>query len=168
MNAPHDKHPVLLILEDLVQIQSVNPHYGEGAQGEHAVADYIEKRFSGSGLKVTRQNVLPNRDNILIELRIGKPESTLLFEAHMDTVSLGSMEDPLTPIYKNDRMYARGACDTKGSLAGMIWAMEECAKHPELLSSDIVLCASVDEEHEYKGLTSFMGLDMPIAVAVVG
>jgi len=168
MSETTEKHPALFILEDLVRIQSVNPHYGEGAQGEQAVAEYIEQRFQGKGLKVTRQNVLPNRDNIIVELRVGKSDSTLLFEAHMDTVSLGSMENPLTPIYKEGRMYARGACDTKGSLAGMIWAMEQCAAHPERLSSDIVFCASVDEEHEYRGLRSFMELNMPIAGAIVG
>jgi acetylornithine deacetylase/succinyl-diaminopimelate desuccinylase family protein len=168
MSETTEKHPALLILEDLVRIQSVNPHYREGAQGEKAVSDYIEQCFQGKGLKVTRQCVLPNRDNILVELRIGNPDSALLFEAHMDTVSLGSMENPLTPVYKEGRMYARGACDTKGSLAGMIWAMEQCAKHPEQLSSDIIFCATVDEEHEYRGLRSFMELNMPIAGAVVG
>ncbi|CAK4844485.1 unnamed protein product, partial [Aphanomyces euteiches] len=51
MSETFEKHPALLILEDLVQIQSVNPHYGDGAQGEWAVAEYIEQRFQGKGLK---------------------------------------------------------------------------------------------------------------------
>ncbi|MCQ6559228.1 M20 family metallopeptidase [Paenibacillus mendelii] len=162
------KHPALKILEDLVSIQSVNPHYGSGACGESGVADYIERRFQGTSVQVTRQPVFPGRDNILLELRTGNPDSTLLFETHMDTVSIGSMADAVTPIYRGDRLYARGACDAKGSLAGMIWAFEECAKHPEKLLSDIVLCAAVDEEHEYRGLRTFMERNMPVAGAVVG
>ncbi|UVI31346.1 M20 family metallopeptidase [Paenibacillus spongiae] len=168
MTEQDGKHPALKILEDLVSIQSVNPHYGNGACGEGEVADYIERRFQGTNVRVTRQPVFPGRDNLLIELRTGHPESTLLFETHMDTVSIGSMADAVTPIYRGDRLYARGACDAKGSLAGMIWAIEECAKHPERLMSDIVLCAAVDEEHEYRGLRVFMDRNMPVAGAVVG
>jgi len=161
-------HPALFILEDLVRIQSVNPHYGSDAHGENEVAAYIEQRFAGTNVQVTRQTVFPGRDNLVLELRTGHPEATLLFETHMDTVSIGSMSDALTPTYRDGRMYARGACDAKGSLAGMIWALEQCAKHPELLQADIVLCAAVDEEHEYRGLRVFMAEEMPVTGAVVG
>lgn len=161
-------HPAVRILDDLVRIQSVNPHYGADARGERDVADYIEARLLRAGLRVTRQAVADGRDNIIAELRIGKPESSLLFEAHMDTVSIGSMQDALAPTYRDGRMYGRGACDTKGALAGMIHMMERCAAHPERLNADLVFCASVDEEHAFIGLTAFMSLDMPLSGAVVG
>ncbi|MFD0714460.1 M20 family metallopeptidase [Paenibacillus sp. GCM10027626] len=168
MSEQKECHPALAILEDLVRIQSVNPHYGSDACGEGKVAEYIERRFQGTKVKVSRQPVFPGRDNLVLELRTGHGDATLLFETHMDTVSIGSMENALTPIYRDGRMYARGACDAKGSLAGMIWALEECAKHPEQLHADVVLCAAVDEEHEYRGLRAFMAAGMPIAGAVVG
>ncbi len=161
-------HPAVRILDDLLRIQSVNPHYGEDARGERDVADYIEARMRKAGLLVTRQPVVDGRDNIIAELRLGKPESALLFEAHMDTVSIGSMENALIPLYREGRLYGRGACDTKGALAGMIHMMEHCALHPELLNADLVFCASVDEEHAYRGLMSFMSLDIPLSGAVVG
>lgn len=163
-----ERHRSLEILEQLIRIQSVNPHYGEGARGEKELSDCVERLCRNAGLKVTRQPVFPGRDNLIIELRVGRPENTLLFEAHMDTVSLGSMTDPLVPIYVGDRLYGRGACDTKGSLAGMIYAMETCAKHPERVPGDLVLCASVDEEHAYRGLMAFLELDVPVSGAVVG
>jgi acetylornithine deacetylase len=162
------KHRSLEILEDLIRIQSVNPHYGTEARGENELSEYVEQFCRQAGLQVTRQKVFPGRDNLLIELRVGRAEHTLLFEAHMDTVSLGSMENPLEPTYKGDRLYGRGACDTKGSLAGMLYAMEQCAKYPEQLSADVVLCASVDEEHAYRGLMAFLELDIPISGAIVG
>lgn len=162
------KHPAVEILEDLVRIQSVNPHYGEGAQGEMELSRYVESRCLRAGLKVTRQQVFEGRDNLIVELKTGHPESVLLFEAHMDTVSLGSMADPLRPVIREGRLYGRGACDTKGSLAGMIYALEQCARHPEILRSDIVLCASVDEEHAYRGPLRFLELELPISAAVVG
>jgi len=161
------KHPAVEILEDLVSIQSVNPALEEGARGEKELSEYIEQRCLRNGLKVTRQAVLPGRDNLIIELRTGKP-STLLFEAHMDTVVLGSMVDPLTTNYRDGKMYARGACDTKGTLAGMLYAMEHAAAHPEDLSCDLVMCCAIDEEYLFRGVLAFCELDIPIIGAVVG
>ncbi|MDF2670743.1 MAG: argE [Paenibacillus sp.] len=163
-----DKHPAQIILEDLIRIQSVNPHYGNGALGEQGVADYIEQRCRRAGLTVNRQPVKDGRDNLIVELRSGKPGGALLLESHMDTVSLGSMVDPLIPVYKDGRLYGRGACDTKATLAGMLYAMEQCAQSPESLASDLIFCASVDEEHEFRGLSAFMELNLPISGAIVG
>lgn len=162
------KHPALSMLEDMIRIESVNPHFVASGQGEGAMADYVERRCRAAGLRVSRQPVFPGRDNLIIELRVGKPDRTLLFEAHMDTVTLGTMPNALVPTYRDGRLYGRGACDTKGSLAGMLYAMEQCALRPELAGGDLVLCASVDEEHAYKGLLAFMELELPIAGAVVG
>lgn len=162
------KERALKLLQRLIAIESVNPHYGEDSRGEMAISRFIETYCLDAGLKVTRQPVLEGRDNLIIELRTGHPESVLLFEAHMDTVSLGSMDRPLEAVYRDGRVYGRGACDTKGSLAAMIVAMETCAEAPELLRSDLVLCASVDEEHAFRGLLKFLELDMPISGAVVG
>jgi acetylornithine deacetylase/succinyl-diaminopimelate desuccinylase-like protein len=162
------KHPSLEILEDLVRIQSVNPFFSDDARGEREVADYVEQRCREAGLKVYRQTVFPGRENVIAELRVGRPEAALLFEAHMDTVSLGSMENPLEPTYVADRLYGRGACDTKGSLAAMLYAVEECARNPDQLSSDVVLCASVDEERAFKGILAFIDSGVSVAGAVVG
>lgn len=162
------KHRAVAILEDLIRIQSVNPHYGEGAQGEMELSRYIERFCRDAGLLVSRQPVFDGRDNLIIELKTGHPDSVLLFEAHMDTVSLGSMPNPLDPVCVDGRLYGRGACDTKGSLAAMMYAMAECAKHPEQLQSDLVLCAVVDEEHAYRGVLKFLESDMPVSAAVVG
>jgi len=162
------KHPAVAILEDLIRIQSVNPHYGEGAQGEMELSRYIERFCRDAGLSVFRQPVFEGRDNLIIELRTGHPDSVLLFETHMDTVSLGSMPDPLEPRCVAGRIYGRGACDAKGALAAMMYVMAECAKHPERLRSDLVLCAAVDEEHAYRGVLKFLELGIPISAAVVG
>jgi acetylornithine deacetylase len=164
-------HPAIRILDDLVRIQSVNPHFEAGAAGENGMADYIEayfRRLAGARLTVTRQQVFPGRDNVIVELHTDPSRPTLLLEAHTDTVALGSMVDPQTPKYRDGRMYGRGACDTKASLAGMMYALEQSALHPEQLSANLVLCAAVDEEHKYQGLRAFLARNMPITAAVVG
>ncbi len=162
------KHPAVALLEDLIRIQSVNPRYGEDAQGEMELSRYIERYCREAGLSVTRQQVFEGRDNLIIELKRGFPESVLLFEAHMDTVSLGSMPDPLRPVVRDGRLYGRGACDTKGSLAAMMYALAECARNPDGLRSDLVLCASVDEEHAFRGILRFLEWEQPVSAAVVG
>lgn len=159
---------VLSLLAEMIAIPSVNPAYGEGASGEMAMSRYIEQRCRTTGLSVYRQPVLPDRDNLIIELKTGHPHRTLLFEAHMDTVSLGGMSDPLVPKRAGSRLYGRGACDTKGSLAAMLHMMEYFSLHQEELKADLLLCASVDEEHAYRGLLAFMDLNLPIHGAVVG
>ncbi|MNI47400.1 Acetylornithine deacetylase [compost metagenome] len=108
------------------------------------------------------------RDNLIIELRTKKPGRALLLESHMDTVSLGNMRDPLIPIYQGGKLYGRGACDTKATLAGMIYAMEQCAQSPVKVSNNVIFCASVDEEHAFRGLSAFMDLNLPISGAIVG
>ncbi len=60
-----DKHPALGILEDLIGIQSVNPFFGEDANGEREIADYIEARWREAGLAVSRQRVFPGRENVI-------------------------------------------------------------------------------------------------------
>ncbi len=122
-----EKHPSLETLEDLVRIQSVNPFFSEGAKGEQEVADYVEQRCRQAGLEVYRQSVFSGRENVVAELRVGRPETALLFEAHMDTVSLGSMENPLEPTYVADRLYGRGTSST-ASPSG--WRSSCCAKGP--------------------------------------
>lgn len=159
---------VLELLEAMIAIPSVNPAYEEGAEGEMELSRFIEQRCRAAGLSVYRQPVLPNRDNLIIELKTGHPQRTLLFEAHMDTVSLGGMPNPLQPRREGNRLYGRGACDTKGALAAMLHTMEYFSLHREELQADLLMCASVDEEHAYRGLLAFMDLDLPVQGAVVG
>lgn len=162
------KHRAVRWTEEMIAIQSVNPHYGEGAAGEKELSHYIESLCKEEGVHVYRQRVLPDRDNLIIEVRTGRPDKTLLFEAHMDTVSLGNMLNPLTPIVRDGRLHGRGACDTKSSLAAMLHAVLESAKRADEMACDLVMVAAVDEEHEYRGLSKWMELNMPAAGAVVG
>jgi len=161
-------HSALSLLEQLTAIESVNPHFTGGSRGESEVADFLEARCRANGIECRRQTVLPGRDNVIIEVRGGKPRPTLLFEAHMDTVPPGNMVEAFTPIYRDGRLYGRGACDTKGSLAAMLAALEQAAGEPASLPCDIVLCAAVDEEYQFRGVMSLLDLGLQVDGAVVG
>ena len=158
---------VFSILQELIALPSVNPALDAAALGEGAIANYLEARCLGKGLKVSRQTVFDGRDNLLIELRTGASQ-TLLLEAHMDTVPSGSMKNAFVPDLRDGRVYGRGACDTKGSLAAMLWALERAAQKPEQLACNVALLCAVDEEHGATGIKKWVESAPPLAGAVVG
>lgn len=173
------QHRAIEILQEIVPIFSVNPFYaaeveGQSTSGEAGMADYVEAFGRKLGLKVTRQNVLPGRDNVIVECRAGNAASTrarktLLLEAHMDTVGFGSAVDPLNPRIEGGKMHARGACDTKATLAGMLFALECAAKNPAALPCDVALLAAIDEEYMQRGARAFSrNLPFLIEGAIVG
>lgn len=59
--------------------------------------------------------------------RIGSGKKTLVFDSHIDTVGIGDASvwkwDPFVGKVENGMLYARGACDEKGSTPGMIYGM---------------------------------------------
>lgn len=142
-------HPALENLQKFVSIDSVNPTYN--GPGEGAYADYLEQRCKARGIKTTRVNVLPGRDNLIMEARCGHAENVLLFESHMDTVSVQGMESPFDPVIRDGKMWGRGSCDTKATMACMLFALEYAAEHPEEFACDLVLAATIDEEHGFAG-----------------
>jgi acetylornithine deacetylase len=101
----------------LVDIDSVTPH--EGEVGVY-LADYLSHiaastRGRGAPGKVERIEVEPNRYNVLATW--GDPIVT--FSTHIDTVP------PFFPSREDaDWIWGRGACDTKGIIASMIFAVE--------------------------------------------
>lgn len=156
------------LLQDLIAINSVNPAYPEG-KGEAVVADYVERHCENIGLDVTRQPVLPGRDNIVATITVPGATETLLYEGHMDTVGLGLMgETGLLPQLRDGKLYGRGACDTKGSLAAMLVAFEHLLERRAELKVNAVLLASVDEEYAYRGVLAYIESDLPATAAVVG
>src|SRR5690606_28001956 len=45
-----------------------------------------------------------------------------------------------------------GSCDTKVTMAGMLYALEYVAAHPQELSCKVVMAATNDEEHDFAGV----------------
>jgi acetylornithine deacetylase/succinyl-diaminopimelate desuccinylase-like protein len=161
-------HRVVNVLSDLIALKSVNPGFSGGV-GEAAMADHVEHWASGMGFDVVRQGIEPGRENVLVTLAVPGATETLLYEAHMDTVSLEPMgEDGLRPVVRDGRVHGRGACDTKGSLAAMMVAFERLQANPDGLRANVALLASVDEEYAYRGVLAWIASDETASAAVVG
>ena len=59
--------------------------------------------------------------------RVGNGKRVLLYDSHLDTVGIGDPAawqwDPFTGKIENGILFARGACDEKGSTPGMVYAL---------------------------------------------
>lgn len=159
------------ILADLVAIESVNPALPGGARGEIEVARYVDVFCQRLGMRKVEAGGLPGRPNSVWALGPGHPgdRRALMFEAHMDTVTLADMPDGTLPKVVDGRMYGRGACDTKGSLAAMLAAVEALALgERDRLPGPILLAAVVDEEYRQGGAAALLAAGVAPAAAIVG
>ncbi len=155
------------LLQQLVRIPSVNPRERD-EPAESAIAEFVARWATDAGLEVEVQPVLPGRPNVLVRLGGRDPSRTLLLEAHLDTVETEGMSiDPFGGEIRNGRLYGRGACDTKGSLAAMLAAVAEL-KRSGSCPIDVVLAATMDEEFAYRGVSAVVGRGERFAAAIVG
>jgi acetylornithine deacetylase len=149
-------HETTRLLRDLVSLPSVNP-MGRPLQGpdlfEHRVTDYLEDFFRSLGVPCERQAVAPLRDNIVARFEPPGATSTLIFEAHQDTVPTDYMTiDPFAARIEDGRLYGRGACDIKGGMAAMLAAFARVVRDKPRGAPRLFMACSVDEEHTFLGV----------------
>lgn len=148
--------PTIRLLRDLIAINSVNPTLVPGAPGEALVADAIAAEMRRIGLDVVVQAAGPGRPNVIGVLEGARAGRTLMFCGHMDTVGVGGMPAPFTPVERDGRLYGRGAQDMKGGVAAMIGAARVLAG-TGLYRGRVVVAAVVDEEHSSIGADALVG-----------
>lgn len=129
---------------ELVRIDSVNPDLVPGGAGEEELARFVAEWLAKAGLQVEVDEVAPGRPNVVGRARGRGGGSTLLLNAHLDTVGYEGMESPLEPRVEDGKLYGRGAYDMKGSLAAIMVAGAEAAQAD--LRGDVLVAAVVDEE----------------------
>lgn len=144
---------VLETLRRLIRINSVNPSYEQG-QPEAAMASYLAEFWREHEIETWKQEVFPERPNIIARIEGEQPDKRVVFEAHTDTVSAVDMENPFDPVLRDGRLYGRGACDTKGGLAAMMHAMSQVKASGRKPPCEIWLAATVDEEHSCGGINA--------------
>src|SRR5689334_18290223 len=160
------------LLRDLIAIPSVNPMRSDcGEAVESDLVNYIENFFHRSDIDCERQNVGKGRDNLIA---IVHPTATktkkngLMLNSHMDTVPVANMSiAPFDPKLKDGRVYGRGACDAKGSIAAMMTTLVNYAQQTER-STSLVFAAMVDEEYSFQGSWKLIEKEWPVNACVVG
>jgi acetylornithine deacetylase len=149
-------HETIRLLRDLVALPSVNP-MGRPLQGpdvyEHRVTAYLEDFFRSLGVAHERQSVAPLRENVVAWTEAPEASSTLMFEAHQDTVPTDNMTiEPFAARIENDRLYGRGACDIKGGMAAMLAAFARMAREKPRGAARVIMACTVDEEFGFTGV----------------
>jgi acetylornithine deacetylase/succinyl-diaminopimelate desuccinylase family protein len=159
------------LLAELIALPSVNPAFlppRHPHAGEKRVADFLMSVAARAGLEIEFQKVLPNRSNLIARLRPkNKIKQTILLAPHLDTV--GADGTKFIPQRKNGKLYGRGACDTKGSVAAMLSALCEVAESKSRpLETEIIFAGLIDEEHAQAGSRALVKNNFNADLAIVG
>ncbi|MBI5773466.1 MAG: M20 family metallopeptidase [Verrucomicrobia bacterium] len=159
------------LLRELIALPSVNPAFLAGHDaltGERHVADFLAFTADRAGLEIEFQKVFPSRPNLLARLTPpGKITQRIVLAPHMDTV--GGTPEQFKPVVKNGRLYGRGACDTKGSVAAMFSALlAVAAKKQRPKQTEIIFAALVDEENAQTGSRALAASGFKADLAIVG
>ncbi|MBM4424812.1 MAG: YgeY family selenium metabolism-linked hydrolase [Chloroflexi bacterium] len=106
---------IINFMRDICAIPSMESQIGpvgERIQAEMRQLGYDEVRFDKMG------NTLG---------RIGHGPKVLVYDSHIDTVGIGDRDewewDPFVGKVEDGLLYARGACDEKGSTPGMVYGL---------------------------------------------
>jgi acetylornithine deacetylase/succinyl-diaminopimelate desuccinylase family protein len=144
---------LLELTRRLVSIPSVNPMGGpedDEVYGEKNVADFVFDLLEVNGARPTRQGS-EKRPNVVATVD-GQRERTLLLTAHTDTVSHENMTiRPFDPVVSDGRLFGRGSCDTKASLAVFLDAFVAAVREPARLKCNLAFAAVHDEEFSFAG-----------------
>ncbi len=158
------------LLCQLVEIPSVNPGPREPSapeEGEGRVAEFVADFWRAAGVDCEVREVLPGRPNVIARADVPGTRP-LLLETHMDTVPPApEMTEPFRAVRRDGRIYGRGACDAKASLAAMMLAVARAATAGRLARS-VIMAAAVDEEYLFRGAKALVESGLDATGAIVG
>ena len=148
------------LLSMMVTFDTVNEFTSGVHFPERMMLEFLEKTAQKWGLETSRLPIAPSAPessyNLLITYEVSKTAPWIIFESHADTVSVDGMTvNPFHGLIKEGRIYGRGTCDTKGSGAGMLWALKD---YLQLTSrpNNIAVLFVTDEEVAKTGATAFV------------
>ncbi|MBI5967165.1 MAG: M20 family metallopeptidase [Deltaproteobacteria bacterium] len=141
-----NKEALLRDLFDLIAIDTSNPP-GKELQA----AELVRSKMASLGANCILQKFAPQRANAICHIPFSQPEDgpCLIFNSHLDVVPSGEgawTYPPFKPTIIGGRVYGRGACDAKGSLAAMMAAVRLALQAPQNLQGELILTAVAAEE----------------------
>ena len=146
-----DKTYTTTILQKLVQINSVNPGLDENGLGEEEISRFIHRELLELGIDTDLDEIEPGRFNVTARIKGEGNGSSLMLNAHTDTVGVQGMDDPFSGEIREGKLYGRGSYDMKGSIAAMLAAAKSICGKKIKLTGDLVLSFVADEEYESIG-----------------
>ena len=164
--------PAEKLLRSLIALPSVNPAFlpeNHPLAGEERVADFIATMATQANLDVEFKHVFSRRANVLVHyVPEKKIKKRVLLAPHMDTVGLAD-DSQLIPVSRKGRLYGRGACDTKGSIAAMLYSLMQVARSKTRpRHTEIIFAGLVDEENGQGGSRALVATRLKADLAIVG
>lgn len=149
------------LLQRMIAFNTVNAR-PDGAPGrEGPLADYLEQRAAAAGLRTGRLGVENEPPNLMVSHQVDADAPWVMMVSHLDTVAVDAMTiEPFAGETRDGRIYGRGACDTKGSGAAMLWSLVQYAAQPDR-PNNVAVLYSVSEEIGMTGMVSFVANDLP-------
>ena len=151
-----DSSYVQATLSELISINSVNPSLIPGAPGESQIAACVAGQMKSLGLEVLRLEPEPGRVSVVGKRRGAGNGSSLMLNAHYDTVGVENMPRPFDPVVHEGRMFGRGAYDMKASLAASLGAVKALNEARIDLKGDLFVAAVADEEYASLGTSDLL------------
>ncbi len=135
----------VVILQQLVRIDSVNPDLVPGAVGEAPIAAWCADWMRERGFDVTVLEQTPGRPSVVGVKRGSGAGRSLMLNAHLDTVGVATYSgDPFSGDLRNGQVHGRGAVDTKSGLAAILVAAARASAVG--LAGDVYVALVADEE----------------------
>ena len=135
---------VVNVCQQLIRLKSVNP-----PGDELGVVAYAAGYLQEAGLEVELVEHAPQRASLLARLPGSGKLPGLLFNAHPDTVPVGT-EKWLHPPFDGElyagKVWGRGAADMKGGLAALLVAARALAAAKYSLGGDLFIAITAGEE----------------------
>ncbi len=119
---------VVELLQKMVSFDTVNTALSGKQTPEAPLAAYLCEVAQASGFDARYLSVRNQADELLIRYERDPSLPWILFDSHLDTVSIEGMTiDPFEGANWDGRIWGRGSADTKGSGAAMLAALQRYA-----------------------------------------
>lgn len=158
---------ILELTKQMVAIPTPNPP-GQ----EKACADFILQQFEQWGIETESiPQPDPERPQVVAWIRGSGEGPTVILNGHMDTVGIGEMQDwhvePFSVTEKEGRLYGRGTCDMKGSLAIAMVILKTLKDSGVQFPGTLMFQAVIGEEMDEDGTRTLLKLGYTGDYAIV-
>lgn len=150
------REELIRLTQELIRIPSVR----RAGEYEEKVALFLTDLLEEMGFDVVVERVEPRSPNVIAVLHGQGEGPCLMFECHTDVVTEGDPSEwkygPFEGRLVGNRIYGRGACDTKGNLAAAVKAVQAISLSGVPFKGKILLGILADEEALMTGVKHFI------------
>ena len=136
---------------------SADPHY---AKDVRHTAVWLVDYLKNLGLEAELWETPGHPCVFASSMKAGKDRPTVLVYQHYDVQPVDPLElwhsDPFKPVVKDNKVYARGACDNKGQCFYSITAIGAYLKHAEKIGVNVKLFIEGEEESGGAGTAAIL------------